>query len=241
MMLVATTVDAEFLAKYQINVSPMKTQVDQVLIGKVCAYGPNGEPSAYRKTETVNSVAVEFLGLSGDQQADPKHHGGPEKAILHYAYDHYPVWRTEQPELAAHLLSPGAFGENISSTGFTEESVCLGDRFRLGTSIVEVSQGRQPCWKLGHRFGAPEMLREVIRTGRGGWYYRVIQTGNVRTGDTIELVDRRYPEWPVSTVSGLILGSDRDADALAALGELEALADNWRIRARRRLKNLQSR
>lgn len=232
--------DVGFLAKYQINVSPMKAQINQVLTGKVCAYGPNGEPSAYRKTETANSAAVEFLGLSGDQQADPKHHGGPEKAILHYAYDHYPVWRTEQPELAEHLLSPGAFGENISSTGLTEESVCLGDRFRLGTSIVEVSQGRQPCWKLGHRFGTPEMLREVIRTGRGGWYYRVIQTGYVRKGDTIELVDRLHPEWSVSTVSGLILGSDRDADALAALGELEALADNWRIRARRRLKNLQN-
>ena len=213
----------------------MKTVVDRVLIGEIRPYGPKGEVSAYRKREVPGRLNVDVLGLEGDQQADRKHHGGPDKAILHYAFDHYPSWRTEQAHLMEHLQSPGAFGENLSTTGPTETSVCLGDRFRLGTALVEVSQGRQPCWKLGHRFGSKEMVREVMQSARCGWYYRVVEPGRVGTGDTIELVDRPHPAWSVSRVVKLVLGTCRDAGALSGLSTLPALSENWRRRVQRRM------
>ncbi len=219
----------------------MKARIEQIRVGRVRAFGPSGEPSAYRKHAVTGPVAVDTLGITGDEQADRKHHGGVDKAILHYARDHYSDWRAEQPGLIEHLLEPGAFGENLSTFDLTENRVCVGDRFLMGTATVEVSQGRQPCWKLGHRFGAPTMVREVLRTGRGGWYYRVLEPGRVRVGDSIELIDRPYPGWTVLTVSGLLLGDSRDSKALAALAELPVLSGNWRARARRKLKNLAGR
>ena len=215
----------------------MKTRVDQVRIGRVRRYGPNGETSAYRKDAVAHTVQISPLGLDGDEQADPRYHGGPDKALLHYAFDHYAQWRIEQPQLQQHFTAPGAFGENISSTGLTEETVCIGDQYRLGTAIVEVSQGRQPCWKLGHRFDEPQMIREVARTGRCGWYYRVVQTGSVTAGDVIELYQRPHPEWTVADVVAQLIGGKPNRHSLPGLVELEALSANWRERARRLKKN----
>ena len=216
----------------------MKAQIDQIRVGKVQVFGPKGEPSAYRKQEIAGPVAVDSFGIVGDEQADRQHHGGVDKAILHYARDHYADWLVEQPELAKHLGEPGAFGENLSTLDVSEDRVCVGDRFSMGTVVLEVSQGRQPCWKLGHRFGAPAMVREVLRTGRGGWYYRVLQAGQVRAGDSIELIGRPYPEWTVLTVTRLLLTGGHDPKALSALAELPVLSANWRARARRKLENL---
>src|SRR5690606_2996352 len=122
------------------------------------------------------------LGHEGDEQADRAVHGGPEKAIHHYARDHYDLWRAE---IGDHPLlhRPGAFGENISTTGLSEEDVCIGDRYRLGTALVEVSQGRQPCWKVDHRFGGLAISAAMVRSRRTGWYYRVIEEGAVGAGD----------------------------------------------------------
>lgn len=219
----------------------MIVTIGSVLAGKVVPFGPQGEPSGFRKTGATGPVAVGTLGLAGDEQADREHHGGPHKAILHYAFDHYALWREERPEFAAELARPGAFGENISTSGLTERDVCIGDRYRLGSATVEVSQGRQPCWKLGHRFAEPAMVEAVIRTGRGGWYYRVLVPGEVAAGDTLELAERPYPEWPVARVFGLIVGGDRDLDALRALGRLPPLGPSWQLKARRRWQNLAGR
>ncbi len=214
----------------------MKTLVDQIRTGEVRPFGPQGEASAYRKQLVEGSVAIGMLGLEGDHQADQEKHGGVDKAILHYANDHYAHWLNERPELAQHLRSPGAFGENVSSSGLTETNVCIGDRFRLGTGLVEVSQGRKPCWKLGHRFEAPDMVTDVVRTGRGGWYYRVVGPGKVRAGDVIELVDRPCPDWPVSRVTRLLLGDASDPGGLSELVDLQTLSENWRLRAARKLQ-----
>ena len=214
----------------------MKTFVDQVRVGQAQLFGPKGEASAYRKRQVTGTLAVGLLGLEGDEQADKKLHGGVDKALLHYAYDHYADWLQELPELAQHFSAPGAFGENISSRGLTEATVCIGDRFRLGTSLVEVSQGRRPCWKLGHHFGTPDIVRDVVRTRRGGWYYRVIGTGQVKAGDAIELLDRPCPEWPVIRVLGLLIGDTPDPGGLSELVHLRWLSNNWRQRAVRKLQ-----
>ena len=171
------------------------------------------------------------MGLTGDEQADRTVHGGIDKAIHHYPADHYDWWREYLGD-APLLDAPGAFGENISTNGLDEQNVFLGDRFRLGTALVEVTQARQPCWKLDHRFQAKGVMAQVVKTRRTGWYYRVLEPGKVRAGDTLELVDRPYPEWPLASLFALLIGGeakDRPAD-LRALRDVPVLAETWKVR-----------
>ncbi len=216
----------------------MKTQIESIMIGKVEAFGPKGEPSAFRKRAVSGLLEIGELGIGGDEQADRENHGGRDKAILHYAYDHYAQWRMEKPELAEALSLPGAFGENISSCGFTEQKLCIGDQIGLGTAVVQISQGRQPCWKLGHRFGDPKMVKAVIETKRCGWYYRVLQPGTVSEGDDIELMDRPHPEWSVAKAIDLLHDPKPEREALEALTELPSLSSSWKSFAQRRLDRL---
>ncbi|MEM8844193.1 MAG: MOSC domain-containing protein [Pseudomonadota bacterium] len=221
----------------------MNTTIDTLLIGKISTYGPNKEPSAYIKQPTNETIQINKLGLIGNEVADLKVHGGRDKAIMHYAFDHYAKWKKEQPQHSSMLESPGAFGENLSSLSFTEENICIGDQFRLGTAIVEVSQGRQPCWKLGHRFNDQNMVQEVIKKARGGWYYRVIEEGEVTQGARIELIERDYPEWTVKRVFTLLIGTKYSNDlfgvlyrnrmnqkSLRELKKVDPLAESWKGR-----------
>lgn len=210
---------------------PESVAIIAVLTGKIAPFRSN-EPSAIAKRPADAPVAITPLGLAGDEQADPIHHGGIDKAIHHYPYDHYAYWRSvlgDHPLLAA----PGGFGENIATTGLTDEQVCLGDRFRLGTALVEVSHGRQPCWKIGHRFARPELTALVVETGRAGWYYRVVEPGTVAAGDTLALIERPLPQWPVSRLFALLVGGGYKADpaAVRELAGLPVLAEAWRQRA----------
>lgn len=185
-------------------------------------------PSAIGKVPVAGRVDVGRLGLAGDEQADLTVHGGTDKAIHHYPHDHY-AWWDEALGASAPLEFPGAFGENVGTHGLTEQEVCIGDRWRLGTALVEVSQGRQPCWKLDHRFGGMPVMARMVKSRRCGWYYRVIEDGQVGAGDTLELVDRPFAGWSVARVFGLLIGGDhkRDRDSLEALGEVSVLAQSW--------------
>ena len=156
----------------------MAVEVLAILTGKVQPFRAPDEPSGIAKSIVDRPVAIGPMGIVGDEQADLVHHGGVEKAIHHYPADHYRWW---SGELGNHplLARPGAFGENISTLGLVEDEVCIGDRYRLGTALVEVSQGRQPCWKLGHRFDRKQVPATVVKTRRSGWYYRVIEAGEL--------------------------------------------------------------
>lgn len=208
----------------------MKTEILAVLTGKAIPFRGD-EPSAIAKLPVADAVAVGPLGLAGDEQADRSVHGGIDKAIHHYPADHYDWWRGHLGD-APLLDAPGAFGENISTTGLDENSVFLGDRFRLGSALVEVTQARQPCWKLDHRFGAKGVMAAVVQTRRSGWYYRVLEPGTVRAGDDLELVERSWPDWPLASLFGLLIGGeakDRPAD-LRALRDVPVLAETWKVR-----------
>lgn len=211
----------------------MKAVINAVLTGRVAPFRGPDEPSAIDKAAIDRRVAIGLFGIEGDEQADRVHHGGPDKAIHHYPFDHYGPWRDE---IGSHelLSGPGAFGENISTTGMDEGAICIGDRLRLGTALVEVSQGRQPCWKLDHRFGQKGITAAVIANGRAGWYYRVIETGMVEPGDNLGLVDRPYPQWSVDRVFALLIAGRgrQERGALQALAKLDVLAANWMQRAR---------
>jgi MOSC domain-containing protein YiiM len=216
----------------------MRTLIHAVLTGAVDAgFAPDGEGSAIAKVAVDDGPrTVHWLGIEGDQQADLAVHGGRDKAIHHYPRDHYLRWRLELGLDEAHrplLDRAGAFGENISTLGMKEEAVCIGDRFRLGTALVEVAQGRQPCWKQGHRLGSPRVVAAMVASGRCGWYYRVIEEGSVAAGDAIELAGRVHPEWSVARVFGLLIGGGhKGAKAeLKDLARVRELADGWRGRA----------
>ena len=179
------------------------------------------------------------LGFEGDQVADPTVHGGVDKAVHFYPAEHYPRWIAYfvKAGMGPHPLleASGAFGENISASGLTEEKVKIGDRFRMGEALVEVAQGRQPCWKIDHHFGTHGMSGAVITSGRCGLYFRVIEEGEVAQMDLIEQVDEVKHDWTVERTFKLLIGGGHKAVGakadLIALSKLETLAETWRLRA----------
>lgn len=214
----------------------MRYTIDALLTGKARRFGAKGEPSAIDKRAVEGRHAVGALGIAGDEQADLSVHGGPDKAIHHYPRDHYGWWAETIGDHAL-LQDAGAFGENISTSGLTESAACIGDRYRLGSALVEISQGRQPCWKLGHRFGIATLPATVVTSRRGGWYYRVIEDGAVGAGDALELMERPLPDWSVERVFHLLIGGagKREPAALRTLAAMDLLAANWRARAEKLL------
>lgn len=206
------------------------------LTGPVAPLPGSDAQSAIAKVPVAASLWLGAEGFEGDAQADRRVHGGAEKAVHHYPRDHYADWRAELGPLPL-LDAPGAFGENLSGAGLTEENVAVGDVFRLGRAILQVSQGRQPCWKLNHRFGVPDMARRVQGTGRTGWYYRVLQPGRVAPGDDLELLDRLAPEWTLRRLWHVMYVDRLNRAALERIAALDVLAEGWRRYATRRLES----
>ena len=162
-----------------------------------------------------------------------KNHGGPDKAVCCYAAEHYPFWR-EALGLAADAFPYGAFGENFTLDGLPESEVCIGDVFQLGTACVQVSQPRMPCWKLGRRWEHPAFPGEVKDSGKTGYYLRVLHPGLVTPGDSIALLERPQPEWPVSRVNDILYVHTQDAALAAEAARLPFLAEAWKSSFRRR-------
>jgi MOSC domain-containing protein YiiM len=216
--------------------------VDAVLTGKVAPLGDKGKKSAIGKMPVDGRVWLGETGLEGDQQAEVNIHGGPEQALHQYPFDHYADWRATWPagEFGlGRLDSRGAFGENISVSGMTETDVCVGDVYRMGGAIVQVSQPRQPCWKLNLRFGRADMSRAVQDSRRTGWYYRVLEAGEVAAGDTIERLARPHAEWSVDRLLRVLYVDRDDYAALESMAKLDTLSPSWIKIAAKRLENRQ--
>lgn len=207
--------------------------VRAVLTGRAVPYTRAGTVSAIAKQPRTGRIAVESNGLENDEQGDTKIHGGPDKSVHFYAYEHYPRWIDELGAIPV-LSEPGAFGENLSTHGVDENTICLGDRLRIGSATLEVSQARQPCWKLNDRFGAPTMARLVQASMRTGWYCRVISIGDVSAGDAIRLLERPYPEWPLARLLRLLYGPRANRREFVAALDLPLVA-SWRRLFERRL------
>lgn len=210
------------------------TRLLSLRVGKIETFGPAGQPSAIGKQAVSGRVEVSKLCLAGDEQADSLHHGGIDKALHHYPFEHYAAWARELPEQAG-LFVAGSFGENLSTLSLTEEKVCLGDVFQIGSTTLQVSQGRKPCWKLNHRFGVADMARRVQDSGRTGWYYRVLVEGRIAPDDEITLIERPHSDWTLARLIKVIYHAKPDRTALAALAELSVLAPSWRDLAAKRL------
>ncbi|PSB26444.1 MOSC domain-containing protein [Stenomitos frigidus] len=186
--------------------------------GKTVRTGIFKEPVSTR-------VMVRSLNLDGDGQADLTVHGGLEKAVYVYPFEHYDHWRSELPDTE---LTMGNFGENFTTTGLKEEDLNIGDRFAIGTVKLMVTQPRMPCYKLGIRFGRPDMVKRFLASRRTGFYFSVLQEGEVGVGDTLELVSRDENNITVADITQLYTREQTDPDLLHRAAHLEALPESWR-------------
>ena len=211
----------------------MPITITSVQIGRVLTEGDPqaSDPTerqwttAFYKSPVAQLLPMGRLGLAGDAVADTRHHGGPDKAVLCYPASHYRDWKREYPELK---MGPGAFGENLTIAEADETSVCIGDQFQIGKSQIEVSQPRQPCWKIARRWGIKTLTKTVAQTGRTGWYIRVQQPGVIQAGQEMLLLNRPHPDWSVARANDVMFGRESDRLSVIELMNLSELADAWR-------------
>ncbi|MBE9126952.1 MULTISPECIES: MOSC domain-containing protein [unclassified Coleofasciculus] len=177
------------------------------------------------KESVTDRVMVRSLNLHGDGQADLTVHGGVDKAVYVYPFEHYDYWRTELPDTD---LTMGNFGENFTTTGLKEEDLNIGDRFQIGSVELMVTQPRMPCYKLGIRFGRADMVKRFLASRRTGFYFRVLQEGEVVAGDTLALVSRNENNITVADITQLYTREKNDPELLQRATQLEALPESWR-------------
>ncbi|MCU8166564.1 MOSC domain-containing protein [Vibrio vulnificus] len=207
--------------------------INSVLAGKTVAFA-HGTKSAINKQVMSQRLHATELGFTNDEQGEPRFHGGIQKALHIYPSEHYPAWQQELGNKAI-FQSAGAFGENLSSSGVTEAFICLKDKIRIGTTLLEVSQGRMPCWKLNVRFEQNDMARRLQDTLRTGWYFRVLKEGDIGAGDEIILCERSYPDWSLTRIMGAVFTGCLDKNELSQLAELP-LVESWGQLVERRLE-----
>jgi MOSC domain-containing protein YiiM len=183
--------------------------------------------SAIWKRPVEGPVEVGPLGLRGDAVANTRVHGGPDQALLIYAASHYPLWREEW---GREELGPGDFGENLTVVGMTEDDACIGDVLQIGSASFQVSHPRTPCAKLARRHQMPDMIAQVQRNGRSGWYLRVLAEGDVEAGQSVRLVDRPCPDWSVRRAAVAMLERKERPDIARVLARCPALSRDWRDR-----------
>jgi MOSC domain-containing protein YiiM len=207
--------------------------IASIQVGMPQVYGsPDSESSmqsqwytGFYKNPISGPIELYVLGLKGDGVADTNSHGGHDKAVLGYSLAHYSFWKSI---LGGDELEPGSFGENFSIVGQTESSACIGDRYKVGDCELEISQPRQPCWKLGRRLQNKMMPKWVTQTGFGGWYFRVLKTGMIERGMAMQLIKRPHPQWTISRANDVLYGRELDSASMTELMLLPELSDSWK-------------
>ena len=197
---------------------------------------PKGDGGTYRTAlhkETVQGpLRATTLGFTGDEQADRRYHGGPDKALCCFPIEHF-------AEIGAHVgaqLPHGAFGENCTLEGMLECDVCLGDRLRFGGAVVEVSQPRQPCVNLARRWGSADIVKWMVERGFTGWYVRVLEECDVAAPCAVELLARPNPSWTVGRLNGVMTAKRAEAGDLREAVNIAALSEAWRATFLKRLE-----
>jgi len=212
----------------------IKSKILNIFVGKPKFFRGQVRSSIAR-APVSSSINLFYNGLDGDEVADNKNHGGPDKALHLYPFEHYQYW---QDKIGDHPLleQAGAFGENISALGLTEDKVKIGDQFQIGEAIIELSHGRQPCWKIEHHFNEKNMVKDIFSTSHCGLYFRVINEGKIDTGDMIEQIYTSCHDWSVKkTFQTIFSGQYKDQNIqydLQNLIELDTLAGVWKSKAK---------
>jgi len=186
------------------------------------------------KNIVSGEVTVTASGIIGDEQADLRVHGGPDKAVYAYALAHYAAWRREYPQ-HTNLLISGGLGENLSIEGMTEAELCVGDVHGIGTTLLQVCQPRQPCFKFALRFNDKQMPKAMIRSGRAGWYYRVLEPGVIAPADQVVLRERPNPKFPFTRLVELIARHNATIAEWQQMITMPGLAQEWQQHAAKML------
>jgi MOSC domain-containing protein YiiM len=212
-------------------------RIASIHAGKVAPLGPEGVPSGFVKHLIDQPVKIATLGMRGDEQADLSVHGGLEKAVYGYSLENYAAWRADYPHHAATLV-PGGFGENLCIEGMREADLCVGDIHRIGSTLLQVCQPRQPCFKLALRFQDKMMPKAMIRSGRAGWYYRVLEPGEIAPHDVVRVEGRPNADFPFTRLVELGSHDTATRQELERMHNMEGLASDWTAWARDRLAQL---
>lgn len=205
----------------------MKIPLSGLFAGSVQPMPGDGRPTAIFKQPVAGRMRVTREGLVGDAQADRRVHGGPEKALHHFPVETYALLAAAFPDHAAAFV-PGAIGENLSTAGLTEAGICIGDVFALGSARIQLAQPRTPCWKIDARFEADGITRHVADHGIAGWYYRVLDEGEVAVGDALEHVGRETGAVSLAEFWAIVRAHRPARAALLRLAALESLTPAWR-------------
>jgi MOSC domain-containing protein YiiM len=187
------------------------------------------------KEPVVGRVMLRTLNLDGDRQADLSVHGGPSKAVYVYPSEHYDYWKRELPGMK---LPWGMFGENFTSSGLFESELNIGDRLSVGSAVVMVTEPRMPCYKLGIKFGRSDIVKKFLASERTGFYFAVLQEGEVGAGDSIELMEKTDPSVRVSDITRLYTRDKHNLKLLRRAVEVEALPESWKSYFHQRIDKL---
>jgi MOSC domain-containing protein YiiM len=208
-----------------------------VNVGRPRVVMSNGDPvsTGIFKEPVSGRVRLRTLNLDGDGQADLSVHGGPSKAVYVYPSEHYDYWKKELPQMQ---LSWGMFGENFTTTGLFESGLNIGDKFRVGSAVVLVTEPRMPCYKLAIKFGRPDIVKRFLESQRTGFYFGVLQEGEVGLGDPIELIEKSERSVRVSDITQLYTREKHNIGLLRRAIEVEALPESWKSYFQKRLAKL---
>ncbi|MDH3215142.1 MAG: MOSC domain-containing protein [Candidatus Krumholzibacteria bacterium] len=187
------------------------------------------------KEPVEGRVMMRTLNLDGDRQADLSVHGGPSKAVYLYPVEHYGYWRAQLPDMK---FPWGMFGENLTSEGLLEDAVNIGNRFRIGSAEVMVTEPRMPCFKMGVKFGRDDIIKRFLESRRSGFYFAVLQEGDVGAGDTIELVSRDENNITVADIIRLYVSDKDNLEMLQRAVRVEALPESWRAYFLRQIEKI---
>ncbi|PPA70764.1 MOSC domain-containing protein [Jeotgalibacillus proteolyticus] len=210
-------------------------QVHSLNVGKIekLTYGTKSFESAIRKSAAVKPVWISVTGISDDEQAYEQH-GGTEKALCLYPYDYKEYWN----DLLGHLDHDALFGENLSTLGLTEENTCVGDTFQLGEAVVQVTEPRQPCYKLAAKYDIPDIVSRMQKTGYTGFMFRVLKEGYAAPGDPLELIEKDPLRISIRDVNKVKYNKKASAEELNTILSLKALSATLRETLLARLNKL---
>src|SRR6202795_1775652 len=190
------------------------------------------------KNPVEGRVMLRTTNLDSDRQSDLSVHGGPNKAAYSYPSEHYAAWNAELPDPARTW---GAFGENFTTEGLLETDISIGDRYRVGSAVVRGTTPRLPCFKLAAKFQRDDMIERFVRSGRSGFYFSVIEEGEVGAGDEFELLGREEPTLTIAEINELYTAKSPDRETLQRSLDVKLLPESWRMRFRARLADIDGR
>ncbi|MNO14462.1 6-N-hydroxylaminopurine resistance protein [compost metagenome] len=213
-----------------------KMLLKAINIGQPAAMDYQGKEvmSGFVKTPVTGRIYLSSLNLEGDGQADLVHHGGADKAVCVYPFERYAYWEQE----LGLSLKPGAFGENLTTEGMLEDRICIGDIFQFGEAFVQVSQPRQPCYKIAARYGVKELPVMVQQTGYTGYYFRVLQEGRVAPEDTLCLKQRHLAGITIQYANEIMFHDKKNAAGIQNVLDVEELSSSWRETLTTRLNSI---